>query len=80
MNTYVLLHFEHKNDVTIIVKPCIELQVTGEQMQQKIVSLSQYFTGSQTKTVSVAASTCFTVILQCNLQHDVKVVSHDRNR
>ena len=30
MKTYVLLHFEHKNDVTIIVKACMELRAEGE--------------------------------------------------
>ena len=30
MNCYDLLHFEHKFDVTIIVKLCIELQATEE--------------------------------------------------
>ena len=29
MKTYVLLHLEHKNDVTIIVKLCIELRAAG---------------------------------------------------
>ena len=30
MKTYVILHFEHKNDVTIIVKLCMELRVVDE--------------------------------------------------
>ena len=31
VKTYVLLHFEHKNHVTTIVKLCIELRAAGEQ-------------------------------------------------
>ena len=35
MKTYVLLHFEHKNDVTIIIKLCMELRAAGESNSVK---------------------------------------------
>ena len=35
MKTYVLLHFEHKNGVTIIIKLCMELRATCESNSLK---------------------------------------------
>ena len=66
INTYftnicVLLHFEHKNDVTISLNFCIELRTAAlwslimsvydipDECSKNWCSMSQYFTGSQTK-------------------------------
>ena len=38
MKTYVLLHFEHKNDVTIIVKLCMERRAVGEKSRNTLIS------------------------------------------
>ena len=45
-------------------------------MQQKLYSISQYFTGSHIKNESAAASTCFTgmIYLQCAM----KIMSRER--
>ena len=32
MKTFVLLHFEHKNDVRITVKLCMELRAEGKKL------------------------------------------------
>ena len=39
MKTDVLLHFEHKNDVTIIVKFCKELRAVSEQLCEVWIDL-----------------------------------------
>ena len=47
-------------------------------MQHKKLHMSQYFTGSQIKNVSVAASIGFLVMIRRNLQYDKKEMSCDK--
>ena len=49
-----------------------------EHSYNKWCNMSQYLTGSQTKNASIAASTCFTVMVQCILEYDMKVISRDK--
>ena len=42
MNTYVLLHFEHKNNVTILIKPdkaaCLQLVALYKSLTMTVMS------------------------------------------
>ena len=50
-------------------------------MQQKILRYdSQYIKGCQSKNASIAASTCFPVVVQRNLRRGMKVMSRDKIR
>ena len=53
---------------------CFIIYQTNAAMQ-KCCSMSQYFTGNETKNASCVVSKCFTVMVQCKLWRDMKIMA-----
>ena len=63
------------DDIRCLWNKCFIIYSTNAA---KTCNMSQYFTGRQIKSGSIAASTCFPVTVQRNLQYVIKVTSHDK--